>query len=114
MPIGRGVIPHDLGHMATEAHLGIDDGFWGLLARGATFSRGTDRRPTRQGRELVRDHRAGLERAEQVGNHHHSAWLDGRPTEVAPTFDRLAAAWRDARDGGTLVVEWPTLEIVTR
>jgi len=27
MPIGRGVIPHDLGHMATEAHLGIDHGF---------------------------------------------------------------------------------------
>jgi len=27
MPIGRGLIPHDLGHMATEAHLGIDHGF---------------------------------------------------------------------------------------
>ena len=38
MPIGRGRIPHDLGHMATEAHLGITDGFWGLLARGATFT----------------------------------------------------------------------------
>ena len=33
MPIGRGRIPHDLGHMATEAHLGIADGFWGLLAQ---------------------------------------------------------------------------------
>jgi hypothetical protein len=37
MPIGRGIIPHDLGHMVSEASLGIDDGFWGLLARGATF-----------------------------------------------------------------------------
>jgi len=37
MPVGRGRIPHDLGHMATEAHLGITDGVWGLLARGATL-----------------------------------------------------------------------------
>jgi hypothetical protein len=48
MPIGRGVIPHDLVHFATEAHFGIEDGFWGLLARGATFTRGTGgRRPDR-------------------------------------------------------------------
>ena len=49
MPIGRGRIPHDLGHMATEAHFGITDGFWGLLARGATFDQGhaTAAHPTR-------------------------------------------------------------------
>jgi hypothetical protein len=32
--------------MATEAHLKITDGFWGLLARGATFRHGTQQRPT--------------------------------------------------------------------
>ena len=57
MPIGRGRIPHDLGHLATEAHFGIRDGFWGLLARGATFDHGTDQRRTRPGRRLIRDHR---------------------------------------------------------
>jgi hypothetical protein len=60
----------------------------------------------------VRDHRAELDRAEHVGNHHHFAWLDGQPTEVAPTFDRLASASAKVADGGTLV-EWPSLEIVT-
>src|SRR4051812_31102893 len=53
MPIGRGVIPHDLGHMATEGHFQIDDGFWGMLARGATFKRGTEQRVTRPGRALI-------------------------------------------------------------
>ncbi len=52
MPQGRSRLPHDLVHMAAEGHLGIDDGVWGLLARGATFRRGTDQRPTRTGRAL--------------------------------------------------------------
>jgi len=60
----------------------------------------------------VRDERAELDRAEHLGDHHHFAWLDGQPTEVAPTFDRLASAWAKVADGGTLV-EWPSLEIVT-
>jgi hypothetical protein len=107
MPIGRGVIPHDLAHLATEAHLGIDDGFWGLLARGATYKRGTTARPTRRGRAIVRDNRARLHQAEQLGNLHHHAWVTGHPTPVAPTFERLAAAWRELPDGGTLTVRWP-------
>ena len=109
MPIGRGRIPHDLGHLATEAHLGIEDGFWGLLARGATYRRGTRQRPTKPGRQLVRDHRAGLGAAEAIGNHHHFAWASGRPTPVAPTFDRLAELWEAVPDGGTLTIEWPSL-----
>lgn len=112
MPIGRGVIPHDLGHLATESHLGLDDGFWGLLARGATFARGTDARPTKPGRALVASHRQELERAEALGNHHHFAWLAGEPTPVGPTFDRLATAWRAVPEGGSLTVEWPDLDPV--
>jgi hypothetical protein len=113
MPIGRHVIPHDLGHLVAEAHLGIDDGMWGLLARGATFKRGTGQRPTRTGRALVRDHRAALHRAEHVGNAHQFLWLHGEPTPVAPTYERVAAAWRSVPDGGTLTVRWPTLELET-
>jgi hypothetical protein len=112
MPVGRGRIPHDLGHMATEAHLGITDGVWGLLARGATFKRGTDRRTTPQGRELVVRNRAALHRAEGLGNHHHFAWASGQPTEVGPTFDRLERQWAALPDGGTMTVLWPSLEIV--
>ena len=112
MPIGKGRIPHDLGHMATEAHFGIADGFWGLLARGATFDHGTRQRPTRPGRQLIRDHRTDLQRAEALGNHHHFAWSRGEATEVRPTFDRLARHWHDVPEGGTLTIRWPSLEIL--
>jgi hypothetical protein len=111
MPIGKGVIPHDLAHLVTEGHLGIDDGVWGLLARGATFSRGTSRRATNPGRQLVRDHRGELHHAEQLGNHHHFAWVDGHPTEVGASFERFATAWTALPHGGTLTVEWPSLEL---
>lgn len=112
MPIGRGRIPHDLGHMATEAHFGIDDGFWGLLARGATFDHGTDQRPTTRGRQLIREHRAQLRAAEAVGNEHHFKWAKSEPTPVATTFARLARRWEDLGDGGTLTIRWPTLELL--
>lgn len=110
MPIGRGRIPHDLGHMATEAHLGISNGFWGLLAHGATFTHGTQQRQTRPGRQLISANRAELHAAEQLGNHHHGAWANGHPTPVAPTFDRLAALWDATPDDGTLTIHWPSLE----
>ena len=112
MPIGRGRIPHDLGHMITEAHFEISDGFWGLLARGATFKQGTQQRPTKPGRLLVREHRAALAAAEALGNEHHFAWARGEPTPVGPTFDRFARHWDATPDGGTMTVRWPTLELV--
>jgi hypothetical protein len=111
MPIGRGVIPHDLVHLATEARLGLEFGFWGLLARGATFRRGTDRRRTRPGRALIAEHRPDLLQAEALGNAHHQAWLAGRPTPVGATFDRLARLWEALPDGGALGVDWPTLAV---
>jgi hypothetical protein len=97
--------------MATEAHFSIRDGFWGLLARGATFDHGTRQRRTRPGRQLIRENRAALHAAEQLGNHHHFAWANGQPTPVAATFDSLAALWENTPDGGTLTVRWPTLEV---
>ena len=111
MPIGRGVIPHDLAHLVVEGHLGIDDGVWGLLARGATYRRGLGRRPTKPGRAIVRDNQAALATAEGAGNDHHHRWRHGEPTEVGPAFDRFAEAWTALPDGGTLTVEWPTLVI---
>jgi hypothetical protein len=112
MPIGRGRIPHDLGHLATEAHFDISDGFWGLIANGATFDHGTRQRPTKRGRQLIRDNGAALEAAEALGNEHHFAWRDGRPTPLAATFDRLAELWDATPDGGTLTIRWPSLELV--
>ena len=111
MPIGRGRIPHDLAHMAAEAHLDIGHGFWALLARGATYSHGTQQRPTKPGRRLVRENRAALGSAEALGNEHHFAWTQGSPTPVAPTFDRLAELWDATPDGSSLTIRWPSLDV---
>lgn len=112
MPIGRGRIPGDLGHMATEAHFGIVDGFWGLLARGATFDHGTTQRRTRRGRDLIGDHRAELRAADALGHHHQWTWAQGGRTPVGPTFDRLAERWLATPEGGTMTIRWPSLELV--
>ena len=112
MPTGRGRIPHDMAHMATEAELEIDHGFWGLLARGATYHHGTRQRPTEPGRRIIRENRAALGAAEALGNEHHFAWAQGNPTPIASTFDRLAALWESTPDGATLTVQWPSLDIV--
>jgi hypothetical protein len=111
MPIGRGRIPHDLAHMAAEAHLGIEHGFWGLLARGATYDHGTRQRPTNPGRRIVRENRAALGAAEATGNHHHFSWTKGEPTPVAPTLDRLARLWDATPDGESFTIEWPSLDV---
>jgi hypothetical protein len=49
-------IPHDLVHLVVESALGIDDGFWGAIAAGATFGgfEATDRRAHRTpGRKVL-------------------------------------------------------------
>jgi len=109
MPIGHGAIPHDLVHLATEAGLGLNYGFWGLLAQGATFRRGTNQRRTRPCRAMIAAHRSELNQAEALGNAHHHAWQRAQPTALCTTFDHLAQLWAAVPDGGTLTVEWPSL-----
>ena len=69
------------------------------------MARGSGRRSSSQ-RSLTTD------QAEAIGNEHHFAWAQGKPTPVAPTFERLATLWEATPDGATLTVEWPSLEIV--
>jgi len=112
-PIGRGVLPHDLVHMAAEAEFGLEFGFWGLLARGATFRRGTSLRRTRPGRAIIAAHRSDVEEAESLGNAHHHAWRNGRATPLQPLLDSLATAWSALPDGGALTIEWPAMTMQT-
>jgi hypothetical protein len=44
-------LPHDLAHFVVETGLGLDHGFWNLVANGAAFQ-SIGRRPTRVGPEL--------------------------------------------------------------
>jgi hypothetical protein len=83
-------LPHDLAQLVVEAGLGLEHGFWNLVANGATF-RSLGRRPTRPGRQLIAAYRAELNEAENVVNAQVQAWRDGRPTPVGPELDDASA-----------------------
>ena len=106
MAAGRDV-PHDLTQFVIEHALDIRDGFWGLLAHGASFASVPGRRPTQPGRALVRQYHAALMAVEGVVNMHHLAWQRGEPTPVAPALDAMLARWRALPEGERLVLEWP-------
>ena len=59
-------LPHDLATFVIEQALGIERGFWGCVAAGATF-RSLGRRRTAPGVEVIRRHRAQLDDAESAG-----------------------------------------------
>jgi hypothetical protein len=100
-------LPHDLAQFVVEAALGLEEGFWNLVANGATF-KSLGRRPTKPGRQLIADHRAELNQAEGIVNAHVEAWRDGNPTPLGPALDAMLARWRALQVGEELVVEWPT------
>ena len=100
-------LPYDLAQFVVEANLSLEDGFWNLVANGATF-KSLGRRQTKPGRQLIADHRAQLNEAEGIVNAHVQAWRDGVPTPLGPTLDATLARWRALRVGEELVVEWPT------
>ena len=106
MAAGRD-LPHDLSQCTIEHALDIRDGFWGLLAHGASFASVPGRRPTRLGRALVRDHHAALMAVEGIVNGHYAAWRRKQVTPVGPALDVMYARWLALRVGEPLVVEWP-------
>jgi hypothetical protein len=102
---GHTDLPHDLAQFVVEATLGLDEGFWNLVANGATF-KSVRRRQTLPGRQLIADHRAELNEAEGIVNPHVAAWRDGDPTPLGPALDAMLARWRALPVGGELVLEW--------
>jgi hypothetical protein len=106
MAAGRD-LPHDLTQFSIERALDIRDGFWGLLAHGGSFASVPGRRPTPQGRAIVRAHHAALVAVEGVVNSHYQAWKRGEPTSLKPTLDAMYARWLPLADGERLALEWP-------
>jgi hypothetical protein len=106
MAAGRD-LPHDLAQLVIESALGVRDGFWGLLAHGASFKSVPGRRATRPGTQLVRAHRDALVAVEDVVNAHFARWRSGADTPVAPALDVMYARWLALPAGERLVVEWP-------
>ena len=106
MAAGRD-LPHDLTQFTIERALGIRDGFWGLLAHGASFASVPGRRLTRPGRALTRAYHGALAAVEGVVNGHYLAWKRGAATPLRPTLDAMYARWRALVEGERLVLEWP-------
>lgn len=106
MPVGKD-LPHDVGQYVVEAAAGIQNGFWGLIDRGATF-KSTGRKLTKPGRDLIRDHRADLDESEAVAGGHLHDWRAGATTEVAVALQRAMEQWTALDPNERLVFEWPS------
>jgi hypothetical protein len=108
MALGRGGMPHDLLQLIVEASVGVERGFWGSVAAGATF-RSTGRRRTRPGRAVAAAHRDEIVAAEHVVHEHLDRWRAGQPTPAAEHLDAYTRRWERLAPGQGLVVEWPSL-----
>jgi hypothetical protein len=105
MAAGRD-LPHDLTQFTIERALDVRDGFWALLAHGGSFASVPGRRPTRQGRALVRAHQAALVQVEGVVNGHYLAWQRGSDTPLRGTLDAMYARWLALAEDERLVLDW--------
>lgn len=101
-----GDLPHDLATFVIEDALGMELGFWGCVAAGATF-RTLGRKRTPQGRAVIERHLEDLEAAEALVNEVYFAWRAGESTPADAELDAMLARWRALADGGELVLAWP-------
>ena len=105
-------LPHDLAGLVVEARLGLQGGFWSCVGAGATF-KSLDRKLTKPGRQIIREHRRELDAAEATVHGHVAAWLAGKQTPLRSDLDRFRTLWAELPEGQRLVVQWPTLETHT-
>jgi hypothetical protein len=101
-----GDIPHDLYTFVIELELGIEHGFWGCVADGATFKT-IGRKRTPQGKAVIERHLTELDEAERRVNRIYFAWRAGEPTPLDRQLDAMLTHWRGLPEGGELTVEWP-------
>lgn len=100
-----GDVPHDLATFVIEAELGIERGFWGCVAAGATF-RSLRRKRTEPGTAVIRRHVDELDEAERLVNEIYFAWRRGEPTPITGALDAMLTRWRQLAEGDELVLEW--------
>jgi len=106
MAAGRD-LPHDLVQFTIERALDIRDGFWGLLAHGASFASVPGRKPTQEGRALARQYHGALDRVEGIVNGHYAAWRRGEETPLRAALDTMYARWLAVGEGEHLALTWP-------
>jgi hypothetical protein len=103
---GQG-LPHDLVQYVVEAATGYEHGFWGLVARGATF-RSTGRRLTKPGRDVIARHREELRASERLAGAHVAQWQSGEQTPVTVALDGALSQWATVTPADMLTFEWPS------
>jgi hypothetical protein len=101
MAVGRD-LPHDLAQYAVEAATHYRNGFWGLVARGATF-KSTGRRVTKPRHSVIVAHRRDLMDSEAIAALHLRLWKQGAAGAVAGALDRALRQWQDLQLDETLV-----------
>lgn len=105
--MGVGVsIPHDLAQYVIEAAVGYEWGFWGLLAKGATF-KSTGRKITKPGRAVIVEHRTELVESERLAGEHLARWRRGEATPVTSALTVAFEQWRALTLENRLVYQWP-------
>lgn len=101
-----GDLPHDLYTFVIEGALGIERGFWGCVAAGATFKT-LGRKQTPQGKAVIERHLEQLDDAERRVNEVYFAWRAGEPTPLDDELGSMLARWRALAEGDELVLRWP-------
>jgi hypothetical protein len=102
-------IPHDLAQYVIEASAGYRNGFWDLVAHGATF-KSTGRRRTKPGRAVIAAHRDELAGAEALAGLHMAHWKARRPSPVTDNLDRALVQWNELLPGQRLLFTWPSAQ----
>lgn len=108
-----GDLPHDLYTFVIESSLGLEFGFWGCVAAGATFKT-LGRKRTPQGKAVIAQHLDDLDAAEARVNEIYFAWRSDTPTPLDDELDTMWARWRELTDGQELVLEWPASQTTNR
>lgn len=108
MAVGRD-IPHDLAQYVIEAAAGYRNGFWELVARGATF-KSTGRRRTKPGRAVIAEHREALAGSERLAGLHLHLWKARQGGPVASALDRAFSQWQRLQTDEHLVFDWPSAD----
>lgn len=98
-------VPHDLATFVIEEALGIEHGFWGCVAEGATF-RSLGRRRTEPGRAVIRRRRDELDAAEKQVNREYATWRGGGASPAGSALDEMCQRWRELGEDDAIVLEW--------
>ena len=107
---GKCPLPHDLAQLIVERELGLEFGFWGCVAHGATFRTlvGGGRKRTEPGVAFIRAHAAEIDEAEHLFHRHVGWWLTGSPTPARAALNQTLEQWASIGEHQTIEIDFPT------